>query len=243
MKQYTNAIIFGIAIVTSSIFLGKAYTDRNKKDGEIQVTGLGKTDFSSDLIVWEGSFSADNADLKQAYLTLEEKKRTINNYLSKKGIKPEELIYSAVKTNEKTKQLYTTNGEYAGQEFVGYELTQSVQIESKEVDKIENVSREITELLNQGVQFYSQAPRYYYTKLADLKIEMISKATEDARIRAENIAKFSGGNLSDLESAKMGIFQITGQNSGEDYSWGGTFNTANREKTASITMKLVYKVD
>ncbi|MGR7813706.1 SIMPL domain-containing protein [Lacinutrix undariae] len=243
MKQYTNAIIFGIAIVASSIFLGKAYTDRNKKDGEIQVTGLGKTDFSSDLIVWEGSFSADNADLKQAYLTLEEKKRTINNYLSKKGIKPEELIYSAVKTNEKTKQLYTTNGEYAGQEFVGYELTQSVQIESKEVDKIEKVSREITELLNQGVQFYSKAPRYYYTKLADLKIEMISKATEDARIRAENIAKFSGGNLSDLESAKMGIFQITGQNSGEDYSWGGTFNTANREKTASITMKLVYKVD
>ena len=243
MKHNTNAIIFAIAIVASSIFLGKAYTDRNKKDGEIQVTGLGKTDFSSDLIVWEGIFSADNADLKQAYLTLEEKKLTINNYLSKKGIKPEELIYSAVKTNEKTKQLYTTNGEYAGQEFVGYELTQSVQIESKEVDKIEKVSREITELLNQGVQFYSKAPRYYYTKLADLKIEMISKATEDARIRAENIAKFSGGNLSDLESAKMGIFQITGQNSGEDYSWGGTFNTANREKTASITMKLVYKVD
>lgn len=243
MKHNTNAIIFAIAIVASSIFLGKAYTDRNKKDGEIQVTGLGKTDFSSDLIVWEGSFSADNADLKQAYLTLEEKKLTINNYLSKKGIKPEELIYSAVKTNEKTKQLYTINGEYAGQEFVGYELKQSVQIESKEVDKIEKVSREITELLNQGVQFYSQAPRYYYTKLADLKIEMISKATEDARLRAENIAKFSGGSLSDLESAKMGIFQITGQNSGEDYSWGGTFNTANREKTASITMKLVYKVD
>ncbi|QCE41807.1 SIMPL domain-containing protein [Psychroserpens sp. NJDZ02] len=243
MKQNTNAIIFAIAIVTSSIFLGKAYTDRNKKEGEVQVTGLGKTDFSSDLIVWEGSFSAENADLKQAYLTLEEKKSTINSYLSKKGIKPEELIYSAVKTNEKSKQLYTLTGEYAGQEFVGFELTQSVQIESKEVDKIEKVSREITELLNQGVQFYSQAPRYYYTKLADLKIEMISKATEDARLRAENIAKFSGGNLSDLESAKMGIFQITGQNSGEDYSWGGTFNTSSREKTASITMKLIYKVN
>ncbi|WP_394364206.1 hypothetical protein [Formosa algae] len=46
MKHYTNAIIFGIAIVASSIFLGKAYTDRNKVDGEIEVTGLGKTDFS-----------------------------------------------------------------------------------------------------------------------------------------------------------------------------------------------------
>lgn len=243
MKQNTNAIIFAIAIVASSIFLGKAYTDRNKVDGKIEVTGLGKTDFSSDLIVWEGSFGSVNTDLKQAYISLEQKKATINDYLTKKGIKPEELIYSAVSTNQKTKQLYTPTGDYAGEEFVGYQLSQSVEIESKEVDKIEKVSREITELLNQGVQFYSQAPRYYYTKLADLKIEMISKATEDARLRAENIAKFSGGNLSTLESAKMGIFQITGQNSGEDYSWGGTFNTANREKTASITMKLVYKVD
>ena len=54
---------------------------------------------------------------------------------------------------------------------------------------------------------------------------MISKATEDARLRAEKIAEFSGGKLGKLESARMGIFQITGQNSKESYSWGGTFNT------------------
>ncbi|MDA8956435.1 SIMPL domain-containing protein [Flavobacteriales bacterium] len=243
MKQYTNSIIFGIAIVASSIFLGKAYTDRTKIDGEIRVTGLGKADFSSDLIVWEGRFGAQNTDLKQAYQTLEKNKSTINQYLSEKGINTEQLIYSAVKTNQKNKRIYSSDGNYIGEEFVGYELTQSVQIESKEVDKIEKVSREVTELLNQGVQFYSESPRYYYTKLADLKIEMISKATEDARLRAEKISEFSGGKLGDLESAKMGIFQITGQNSKEDYSWGGTFNTSSREKTASITMKLVYKVD
>ena len=243
MKQYINAIIFGIAIITSSIFLSKAYTDRTKVEGEIRVTGLGKADFSSDLIVWEGRFGALNIDLKQAYLTLEKNKSTVNNYLKQKGIDTEQLIYSAVKTVKKTKQLYASNGNYIGDEFIGYELNQSVQIESKAVDKIEKISREITELLNQGVQFYSDSPRYYYTKLADLKIEMISKATEDARLRAEKISEFSGGKLGALESAKMGIFQITGQNSKEEYSWGGTFNTSSREKTASITMKLIYKVD
>lgn len=243
MKQYINAIIFGIAIVLSSIFLGKAYTDRTKVEGEIQVTGLGKADFSSDLIVWEGRFGAQNIDLKQAYLTLNKNKLTINEYLTEKGINTKHLIYSSVTTSEKTKQIYSSDGNYIGDEFVGYELTQSVLIESKEVDKIEKVSREITELLNQGVQFYSESPRYYYTQLADLKIEMISKATKDARLRAEKIAEFSGGKLGELESAKMGIFQITGQNSKEDYSWGGTFNTSSREKTASITMKLVYSVE
>lgn len=170
-------------------------------------------------------------------------KKTITQYLEKKGIKAEQLIYSAVQTNQKNKRIYSPSGDYIGEEFDAYALTQSVQIESKEVDKIEKVSREITELLNQGVRFYSESPRYYYTKLADLKIEMISKATEDARLRAEKIAEFSGGNLGELVSAKMGIFQITGQNSKESYSWGGTFNTNSREKTASITMKLLYKVD
>ena len=218
-----------------SFFLGKAVKDRNKVEGQIQVTGLGKADFSSDLIVWEGSFGATNPDIKQAYLTLENNRALINKYLSKKGINTKELVYSAVSTGRKNKQIYSDNGNYIGDQFVAYELTQ--------VDKIEKISREITELLNQGVQFYSESPRYYYTKLADLKIEMISKATEDARVRAENISKFSGGKLGELKSAKMGIFQITGQNSKEEYSWGGTFNTSSRKKTASITMKLVYKVN
>ena len=243
MKKNISSIIFGIAIVLSSFFLGKAYVDRTKVEGEIQVTGLGITDFSSDLIVWEGSYGAQNIDIRQAYLTLEKNKSTINEYLAMKGINTDDLIYSAVSTNERFKRVYSEDGDYIGEEFTGYELTQSVQIESKEVDKIEKVSREITELLNQGVQFYSEAPRYYYTKLADLKVKMISKATEDARLRAEKIAEFSGGTMGSLESAKMGIFQITGQNSKENYSWGGTLNTASREKTASITMKLVYKVD
>lgn len=243
MKTNTNAIIFGIAIVASSIFLGKAYTDRSKADGEIRVTGLGKTDFSSDLIVWEGKFGSQNIDLKKSYLSLEKNKSAVNKYLIDKGIESEQLIYSAVKTNKNYKRLYSNDGDFIGEEFIGYELSQTVKIESKEVDKIEKISREITELLNQGVQFYSEAPRYYYTKLADLKIKMISKATEDARLRAEKISEFSGGKLGKLESARMGIFQITGQNSKENHSWGGTYNTTSRKKTASITMKLTYKVD
>jgi hypothetical protein len=70
---------------------------------------------------------------------------------------------------------------------------------------------------------------------------MIAKATEDARIRAERIAENSEAKLGDLISANMGVFQITGQNSGEDYSWGGAFNTSSKNKTASITMKLVFE--
>lgn len=243
MKKQITAIIFAVAIIIAAFVLGKAYVDRNTKDGEVLVTGLGKADFSSDLIVWEGRFEAQNIDLKQAYLGLDKDKKTIESYLISKGVSKDDLVFSAVKTTRKTRTKYDSNGNYIGEEFDGYHLSQSIEIESKEVAKIELISREVTELLNQGVQLYSEAPRYYYTQLADLKIEMISKATEDARLRAEKIAENSGGTLGKLKSARMGVFQITGQNSTEAYSWGGTFNTIDKEKTASITMKLIYDVE
>jgi len=71
---------------------------------------------------------------------------------------------------------------------------------------------------------------------------MISKATNDAHHRAQKISENSTSVLGELLSAKMGIFQITGQNSNEDYSWGGTYNTSSKNKTASITMKLNYNI-
>ena len=160
-----------------------------------------------------------------------------------KGIPAEQLVFNAVSTIPLYQQNYTSNGTYAGQTFTGYQLSQTLVIESKEVEKVEKISREITELLNQGITFYSMPPRYYYTKLESLKLEMIAKATEDGRIRAERIAENSNSSLGDLVTANMGIFQITGQNSGEDYSWGGTFNTSAKNKTASITMKLSFEVD
>lgn len=242
MKNYANAIIFGISIIAAAIFLGRAYVERNQPQGEIEVTGLGESDFTSDLIVWEGRFSTENSNLQDAYAKLENDKNVIGAYLEDKGVNPDNIVFKATDINQMTRVKYNSEGNYAGEEFVGYRLFQSLKIESEEVEKIEKISREITELLNKGLQFYSETPRYYYTKLSDLKIEMISKASEDARIRAQRIAEYSGGKLGDLQSAKMGVFQITGQNSNEDYSWGGTFNTSSKEKTASITMKLVYKV-
>lgn len=238
-----NAIIFGVAIVAASIFLGNAYVNRSKKTGEISVTGLGKKEFNSDLIIWGGSFDAFNWDLKQGYNELERKKGIVKRFLLRKGLSEEDFVFNAVNTQRRDKNLYAENGKYIGSEFVGYSLSQSLSVESKEVKKIQKLSREISELLNEGVDFQSESPRYYYTKLSDLKIEMISKATENARIRVEQIAENSGGKMGGLLSAKMGVFQITGQNSQEDYSWGGTFNTSSYRKTASITMKLVYATE
>lgn len=239
--KHISAIIFGAAIVIAAYFLGNAYVNRANPPQIISVTGLGNENFTSDLIVWEGQFSTNSSYLQEAFEQLNNDKDIVRSYLISKGVAAEDIIFNSVQTNEQRDNKYE-NGNYVGSIFRGYQLTQSINIESQNVAVIEGVAREITELLNKGVQFNSNPPRYYYTKLTDLKIEMISKATEDARLRAEKIAENSGSGLGELISAKMGVFQITGQNSGEDYSWGGSFNTDSKNKTASITMRLDYKV-
>lgn len=243
MKKNLSAILFAIAIIIASFVLGNAVINRNRPQGTIVVTGLGESNFTSDLVVWEGNFNRESTDLKTAYASLEKDRNAVTEYLKSKGIPEAQLIFNAVNTNPLYQQNYSNDGRFLGQTFQGYQLNQSLVIESKEVEKVEKISREITELLNQGIAFYSQQPRYYYTGLESLKLEMIAKATEDARIRAERIAENSESDLGDLINANMGIFQITGQNSGEDYSWGGTFNTSAKNKTASITMKLTFEVN
>ncbi|WP_142783853.1 SIMPL domain-containing protein [Changchengzhania lutea] len=243
MKKTLSATVFSLAIIIAAIIFGNAVINRNKKAGTIAVTGLGQTNFTSDLIVWEAKFSRINTDLKEGYSNLKKDKTLIQAYLNSKGLPDSLIVFSAVETQKNMKQNYGTNGNYLGQEFTGYTLNQTVQINSPAVEQVEKISREVTDLLNQGIQLYSMPPRYYYTKLEDLKIEMIARATENANLRAKRIAENSGANLDDLITANMGIFQITGQNSNEDYSWGGAYNTTSKEKTASITMKLTYQVD
>jgi uncharacterized protein len=243
MKTYLNALIIGLAIVVTAWIFAGAYKNRNRASDTISVTGLGKKDFVSDLIVWSGSFSKKNGVLKEAYSELDKDRETIKNYLSSKGIKAEEMVFSAVDIQKDFDEIYDNNGVRIKSVFTGYRLSQNVQIESQEVDKVENISRQVTELINTGVEFASSEPQYYYTKLAELKIEMIAEATKDANTRAMKIAGNAGGDVGQLKKADMGVFQIVAQNSAEDFSWGGSYNTTSKKKTATITIKLEYEIE
>mgnify|MGYP003673521989 CR=1 FL=1 len=243
MKNYLNSLILGLAIVITAFVFSNAFQNRNKANNTISVTGLGTKDFVSDLIVWSGSFQKKSMDLKEAYARLDEDRASIRKYLLSKGIKNEDIIFTAVQISKEFDEVYGENGQRLRATFSGYRLSQNVQIESKEVDKVEGISRQVSELINNGVEFYSNSPEYYYTKLKELKIEMIAEATKDANMRAKKIAQNSDSEIGSLKKADMGVFQIVAQNSSEEFSWGGSFNTASKRKTANITVKLQYETD
>ncbi len=233
------SIVLGLAFALGCWFISTTFSKKNQTNDVIMVTGMAEENFSSDLIVWSGSFNRLTMDLKESYKLLKLDENVVKAYLKEKGIKKSEMVFSSIAINQDYEYI-TEPGGGSRRVFNGYRLVQTVRIESKDVPKIERISREVTELIDRGVELNSDAPAYYYTKLADLKIKMIANATKDARDRAEKIAENAQANLGVLKQADMGIFQITAQNSSEEYSWGGTLNTSSKEKTASITMKLKF---
>ncbi len=242
MKRIIPTLIIGLAVIIAAVVLGHNYNYKFRQQKTIAVTGGAKINFSSDLIVWQGSYSRKAATLEQAYSALKQDENKVRDFLSKQGLDLNKVIFSAVDISKDYETQYDNNGRMAGRKFTGYTLTQKIKVQSEEISKVEKISREITGLIQSGVEFNSQPPAYYYTKLSDLKIDLLAKAATDGRQRAETIAQKSNNTLGGLKSADMGVFQIIGQYSDENYTWGGTFNTSSKEKTASITVKMEFEL-
>ncbi|MGN6602570.1 MAG: SIMPL domain-containing protein [Ginsengibacter sp.] len=238
-----SAAIIGIAFIIGLFIVGRAYKYRSTTKETITVTGSAEKDFVSDLIVWKGSYSRRSMDLKSAYAQLKEDEGMVKKYLLSKGVQEDQIVFSSIDIIKEYSYPTDANGRSIGQQFAGYNLTQNVRIESPEVDKINAISREATELIQQGIEFTSQPPLFYYTKLTQIKMDLLAKASADGKKRAEIIANNSGSSLGKLKKANLGVFQITGKNTNEDYSYGGTFNTTSLNKTGSITIRMEFAVN
>ena len=168
--KYAKYIILGIAAVLSAYVLGRAYTYKYRAQDTVVVTGLGETEFTSDLIVWSGTLTAEAQNVATGYAQIEQSKKKVQDYLAAKGLPAEAVVFEFVNVDKQFSPVYNANGSWAGQRFTGYELRQRFTVESSEVEKVETISREISSLIAQGVSIEAYAPDYYYTRLDDVKM-------------------------------------------------------------------------
>ena len=244
-KGIIVVLIAGICAIACVTILTVGFVSYKKTAGSggITATGSANCDFESDLIVWRGSYSAYGLTTTEAYDVIKRDSQLIKEYLLKNNIAEDEMVFNSVNINQRYTTRYSDEGDILGDYPNGYDLYQEVSVTSNDVDKVEKISRDITELIESGVEFSSNAPEYYYTKLDELKLQLIKEATENAKDRIDIMAEGTGEKAGKLLDANLGVFQITARNSSdEDYSYGGTFNTSSREKTGTITVKLNYAV-
>lgn len=214
---------------------------------DIAVTGSTSMDFTSDLAVWEGQFTRKAMDLKEVYALMKQDKAVVEKFLEDKGV--EKSAYSFLSIDiipqNKTVNHYNDDGDLVDREqvFNGYRLKRSFKVTSGNIDLVERLANEVTELIEQDVYITSYPPKYYYTRLGELKIQMIEAASQDGHLRAHTAVSGGGGALGDLLETSIGVFQILGTNADESFSWGGTLNTSHKLKTAYVNVKQRYAIE
>ncbi|MFH1772129.1 MAG: SIMPL domain-containing protein [Candidatus Omnitrophota bacterium] len=233
------AVIFAVSfILVANILSNAAISIKNK--GYVKVKGFAKQEIKSDLAIFEVTILEENPDLKLCHKNLSGNKKTVSDYIDKFLSKPKGDIvkFSPININEKYK---INERGYDTDEFVEFQLNQSVSVESKDVEKIQKISQEISELIDDGVKMSISYPGYYYTKLDDLKIEMIGLATANAKERAQIIAKKGKFKLGPVASVRVGVFQITPANSTsvDDY---GINDTSSIDKEIKSVVEIEYFV-
>lgn len=128
------------------------------------------------------------------------------------------------------------------------EFNQTINVSSNDVNKIKDLSLNINSYINNNIANYFsnvtanvQSTQYFYTKLAEVKTEMLNEATKNAFERAEAIANSTNNHAGAVITASQGVFQIT-QKDSVDASDYGSYDTSTIDKKITAVVRVSFKV-
>ena len=232
------------AVVVCTVLAGATVERlRARAVRKIDVTGSAKKRIVSDLIEWRATVEVRATDRTDAYRRLNGHVQAVTAHLAAQGVKAEEMRAEAATVNELVEEELVGTGEQRVQRRVpkGFEARQGITVQSRDVARVERLSREITQLLEKGVPVSSAPPRYLYTGLGELKVEMLAQAAKDARTRAESVVAQTGAALGRLRSADMGVINVNPANSTET-SWQGNNDTSSLEKDIVAIVHVAFEL-
>lgn len=208
----SSALILGIFILLglSSLgyLLGNAAIKFKEYERTVTVKGLAEHEYPADIVIWPVQFTEANNDLEGLYNSIENSTNKIKTFLEKQGIQPSEISLSSPAITDKSAQRY---GNSAPAEF-RYTAVQTVTVYSKNIEAVRSVMSNLAQLGKQGIVFtggnYESKTEYIFTRLNDIKPEMIEEATTKAREVALKFSEDSRSKLGKIKRAFQGQFSI-----------------------------------
>lgn len=210
------AVILGLALIAAAVIASAAMERLRRAGDEISVTGSARRPITSDLAVWQGSLEVQRATLPEAAAELERHVAEVRRFLAARGFADSLVEVSAIGSFA----VREMSGGEATNRVVGYRMTRTVSVTTRDIAAVTRLSQAAGELLAAGVPLSPAPPQYHFTGLADLRIAMLGDATKDAQVRAAQIAENSGSEIGRIKSVRQGVFQITPRNSTEIADYG-----------------------
>lgn len=236
MEKYQITILS--IILASGLIFSTSLATKNLSKDVITVTGSSDKIVTSDSGRLEFRIMSRKSTKALAYDTITKQIPIVKEFIKAKGFEESEIEIKAPNGYYTYKMLPNGN---TSSEIEYYNISQPMYVTSKDVQKIKDLSTELQRLINKGIDIDAYNPQYFYSKLADDKVEMLGEATKDAKDRAASMLKATNNRVGKIQSVKMGVFQITPVDS-TNVSDMGISDTSTIEKKITSVANVTFRI-
>jgi hypothetical protein len=211
--------IFSLGLTTSGYALSDGLRRwKLAEQRSITVRGVSERNVTADLATWSVSFAHTGTELGSVQQSVDQQARSVRAFFLRAGFRPAEVADSNVSLSRD--QPTDKDGNPVGPE----ELTvrRSIELRTNDVMKARAAYAAQAELLRNGVELSGSGISYTFTKLNDLKPEMIAEATRHARLSAEQFANDSGASVGSIKTASQGYFSVGPRDGSDEENGDGT---------------------
>ncbi|MES2906611.1 MAG: SIMPL domain-containing protein [Pseudomonadota bacterium] len=238
------AAIFGglvaLGLLGAGYFVSNTLYKAKFASNVVTVRGFAERDAKADLGTWQFSFSLTGDVLSEVYNKVSDSEKTVKKFLTDKGLKVEDIGTGKVAVTDLLADQYRSTPVTTGR----YILKDTITVRTLQVDKIDEASRDLNTLIQQGIVLASNNVDYQFTKLNDVKTDMLREATQNARAAAQQFANDAGSKVGAIQSASQGYFSISSRDQSSDNSEGSAVErTSTIDKKVRVVVTLTYYLD
>jgi hypothetical protein len=224
-------LFVALGLAVAGYFVGQTLYNAKVALNTAEVKGLAERRVLADRVNWEIVYKvkgASRAEIPHLYKQAEKQQQTIigvlkNNGFAENEIKLGVMDYEYFEFRDDNQRLVDQT----------HTLVGNISVETEKVELVGKVRTNVNELIAQGIDIDNKAPAYRFTKLNEIKPDMLREATKNARIAANEFAENAGVDVGGIRSARQGSFLLL--DAGEEYG-----NTAKIEKDVRVVTTITF---
>lgn len=206
---FGTAAILATGLIAGGYLLGDGLLRAKDAERAVTVRGLAERNVTADLATWTISYSATSNSLTEAQGKVRADTQAIEAFFKELGFPADSLQPTGANVSS-----YTNEG------LTSFTVRQRLSLRTTDVARAQKAVARQFDLVGRGV-FLEEGSgmAYTFTKLNDIKPEMVAEATKDARAAAQQFAEDSNSGVGKIKDATQGYFEIEARD-GDAGGWG-----------------------
>jgi hypothetical protein len=221
------ALLMAIGLALSGYFIANGINNFKQFDRYVVVKGLAERTVEANQAIWELKFNYTSNDLTGLYQGVSQAQQQIKAFLMKEGFAANNLRMEPVTVVDNDSLNYRVN-----QNTKRYSATSGISLVTPKVALVGDAIQKSNAIVQSGVILQESTVKYLFTKLNDIKPEMLNQATANAKEAATTFARNAKNKLKGIRHASQGLFSISNAD--------GTYGQGDPDKKVRVVTTVQY---